>query len=143
MGFLSVKEKLQTILNELASSDSSQPFLKIVGNVDPDIDEFPYVMLETIGGGSERLDSASNLINKQIQIRAIWKNDTTEEVENAILDAMDKTMEKLLSIANLDTLDGTTDKFDIVSIDRFSATEDEQYMGFIVLCEATDRYVAQ
>lgn len=134
MKLVTFKNKLVEIMNTLADpNDANLPFNEVFGFLNPQIRNSPTVLIyQGDGASSTRLTSRGDVATMEYMIRAVWTLKMTQEIEDAILNAIDKTFAKFHEFQKLDTLDGLVDKFEFVSIDRFCSDEDAQYCGFTI-----------
>ena len=91
-------------------------------------------MLDKMDGDLEqRLDTNSNFTTMRYQALALWNVDDTDALGTSIAQAMDAVMNAFRTSTNVDTLDGTVDKFDISPPEPIQTEGDNPLVGFLSL----------
>lgn len=115
MAFKSTKDKLVEILTELTGT--GQPIAEVSGWSNPSPENFPFCYVKIADGGSEeRKDSSKNFLHMPYKIVILFRSKNTEANENKRLTLTDSVLAKLREKENVDTLEGTIERFDILDI---------------------------
>lgn len=134
--FKTVKDKLKTILQTLEGT--GKPLKEVFGYIEPTPQLYPCAMIRVSGTSTEsRLDSGSNELMMEFTIRVLLRVDNSETAENQRLDLLDSIMDAFRTSANVDTLAGTVDKFDVHSMIQIETSEDQPAFGFDLIVQAS------
>lgn len=124
-------ETLKTILSPLAGAADSFPLSEVNAYSKKTDLELPALNL-SIEAGLEinREDSRHNERTTTVTARLIFPNKDGETAELARLDVLDSVMDKFDEEANIDTLSGVQDIWEVTEITRFDVDEPEPLTGF-------------
>lgn len=132
--FASTRTKLKAILDEMEGA--GQSFKAVFDYIEPSPQQYPCAMIRFIGCTEERLDSANNLLNARFLIRVFFRAENTSSAEDLRISVIDSLVDKLREADNVDTLDGTVERFSVESGEYFSSDQADQpgdFFDFIVI----------
>ncbi len=134
--FKDLKTKLVSVLSTITGDN--KPLKAVYGYMEPSRQSYPCALVRVAGGSQEiRLDSDSNELVMEFVIRVIIREKNTEAVEDQRLDLIDSVLGAFRTTANVDTLNGLVEKFDIASITPLDINEDQPVFGFDILVQAS------
>ena len=134
--FKEVKDRLVTILGTITGT--SQPLKATFGYMNPSPELYPCALVRVQGASQEiRLDTASNLLTMEFVVRVLIREKNTPPAEDQRLTLMTAVTAVFRSAANVDTLAGLVEKFDIISITTIDINEDQPAFGFDLVLQAS------
>jgi len=136
MSYASVSSKLKTILETLKGT--GKPLSNVYDYFEPSPQQYPVAMIKAIGGSETRLDSASNFLDMRFIVKVLLrvKNTTTQEALR--LSTLDAILDAFRASSYVDTLGGTVEKFDVLSITPFdSGSSDQPIIGYDIIVSAS------
>ncbi len=134
--FKDVKDKLVNILTTLTGS--GQPIQQVFGYMEPSPEAYPCAMVSITGNSNEtRLDSDSNLQLVEFVIRVFIPQENNQDREDQRLMLTDAIFDAFRTSANIDTLGGLVDKFDLYVGNPVATNEDQPVFGFDLLVQAS------
>ena len=139
MGIKANKDALVTVLEELEGA--GQPLQDVFGFMNPTLDRFPVAMVAYASGGTKtRLDTSADWLTSNFEVYVIFRESKTQDDVDQVYTVLDQVISKLTSTTNVDTLGGTVEKFDVVSIDPVQFTDATNVMGFRILVSMSEIY---
>lgn len=127
--FKTVKDKIVTILTTIKGS--GLPLKEVYGYMNPSPQNYPVAMVRVVGVSNEvRLDTASNELTMQFVVRVLIREKNSQTAEDQRLDLMTSLTDVFRLAANVDTLQGIVEKFDVSEIVPIDINEDQPAFGF-------------
>ena len=91
-------------------------------------------MIRMFGGSrEEKLDTDNDLLTMGFVIRVLFRSDSDAANETLKENVIDDILEKLRESANVDTLDGTVEKFEVLEVVPTEHGEGDPLTGFDVM----------
>lgn len=139
MGIKANKDALVTVLEELEGV--GQPLQDVYGYLNPTLDRFPVAMVGFAGGGRKtRLDTSADWLTTVFEVYVIFRESKTQTDIDQIYTTLDTVLNKLNSAANIDTLGGTVEKFDVDNFEPVQFTDATNVMGFKIQVSMSEIY---
>lgn len=134
--FKTVKDKIVTILN--TKKGVGQPLQEVYGYMNPSPQNYPVAMVRVTGASSEvRLDTSSNVLAMQFVVRVLLREKNSQTAEDLRLDLMTALTDVFRTSANVDTMQGIVEKFDLSEIVPIDVNEDQPAFGFDLILIAS------
>lgn len=133
--FKTVKDSIVTILNTITGS--TKPLKVVFGYMEPQPSQYPCALVRVVNGAEIRLDSASNFLTMDFVVRVLIREKNTQAAEDQRLDLMTNVVAAFRSTANVDTLGGIVEKFDVQAITPIDINEPEPAFGFDLILSAS------
>ena len=123
MSFIAVKDQLKTIVETLEGTYLEEVYAYPESNPG----KWPCAQIFMSRSPAEvRLESNSNLMGVGFFIRVLLRPDNDETQENLRLTILDALMDAFRTSANVDTLNGTCERFDLLDPEPISTDQAEQ-----------------
>lgn len=124
-----VKDKIVEIFTAL--SGDGQPLKAVFGYAEPMPQQYPCAMiLWNNKAAEERLDSMSNYVPFSFVARVLIREKNDQDAEEKVMELADALTDSLRTTANIDTLQGLVEAFEIGEAQRIHSNEDQPVFGF-------------
>lgn len=138
MSATAIKSALVAAMEEMTGS--GQPLKAVYRFNKTGAAAYPYACVLFAGtGGKVRLDSASDFLISRFTIRVVIDAENSEEEEEQIISLTDAVLNKFMTSANIDTLGGACDRFDIAASPLFVENAEMTVRGVEFSIEAAKR----
>lgn len=124
-----IKSKIITIVSTLKGDE--KPLTDVYDFISSEVITFPIAMVEYMESpNEERLDTATNLITAKFLIKVFLNNHNDSGTSTLRITLIEVISNLFRTPANVDTLDGVVNLFDIEQIQVFNSYQDQPYSGF-------------